>query len=929
MPTRPRKGAGTNQEYNSAIMGFNADKRLGPYQIQSPLGAGGMGEVYLAVDTRLDRTVAIKVLPSHLSSNPDLRTRFEREARAISGLQHPNICVLHDIGCQDGIDFLVMEYLEGETLSTRLARKPLSCDEAMKISIEIADALEKAHRSGIVHRDLKPGNVMLTKAGAKLMDFGLAKLSALAGGPSGSSASLSSMATMAANLANAQSPVTVAGTMIGTIQYMSPEQIQSKEADTRSDIFAFGAMLYEMVTGKRAFEGKSQLSVASAILEREPELISKLKSMIPPALEQVVQTCLAKEPDDRFQNAHDLKLQLQWIAGEGSHARAPAVATSPRKTANTIRLVAMASGWLLAIAAAVLAGHYSRRMTETQRPVRASIEESASVGLARVVDGPPVLSPDSQTIAFLAAQKVAGPDVGGTGLGNMIYLRRMTTGEVNALPGTDQALFPFWSPDGQYLGFFADGKLKKVSAAGGPPQVLCDAPAGRGGAWSGRGTIVFAPRIAGPLQAVSDGGGSPVAVTPEHKEDINFTNRNPYFLPDGKHFLFLQRGGKDAVGSIYAGSLEGGEPKQILADGSNVAFSSGYLFYLKDGTLTAQAFDPGALRIEGKPITIADAVEYYNPRDVGYFSVSGNVLVYRRATPQNRELAWLDLSGKELDHWAEPGPYTAATFSPGSQIAVLYRANPTGRGDSLWLADTQRKTVTRLTADSELEQTGVVAGDGNSVFIASTSGYTGTLVRRWLTASGKEEKLLDAPPGGFLMVRSVSRDGRYIFFSIQDPKTSFDIYYTDLQGPLKLVPLLNSPYGEYDARLSPDNKWLAYTSNETGKLQLYVTSFPEVGSKWQISSSGITANDVWDVMDWSADGKNLSYQQGDKIYSVDLHDNGGKLDFSAPKEIGTVPPNVVVITILPDGKRVLVARPLGDSANQPMQLVLNWQQLYH
>jgi eukaryotic-like serine/threonine-protein kinase len=647
--------------------------------------------------------------------------------------------------------------------------------------------------------------------------------------------------------------------------------------------------------------------------------------MTPAALEQVVRTCLAKEPDDRFQNAHDVKLQLQWVAAGGSQAGAPAIATSRPQPTRKLLLATLAAGWLLAIAGAVLAILYAGRLTVAQRPVRASIEDPAAFDFAPVVDGAPVLSPDGQLMAFLARKKHSVRAAGGTGIGNVIVLRRMSTGEVGPIPGTDSAIFPFWSPDGQFLGFFAEGKLRKVPVAGGPPQVLCDAPDGRGGAWSQRGTIVFAPRITGPLEAVSDGGGTPVQITAENKQDSSFTNRNPYFLPDGQHFLFLQRGGRDSVGSVYIGSLAGGPPKQLLPAGSNVAYSDGYLFYLKDGTLTAAAFDANALELRGKALTIADGVEYYNSRDIGYFSVSGNVLVYRKAALENRELAWLDVAGRELDHWAEAAPYSAGTFSPGSQMAILYRANASGRGDSLWLADIRRKTVTRLTADSDLEQAGVVTADGNSVVISTTSGYTASLVQRWLTASGKEEKLADIPPE-FLLVKSVSPDGRYIFLSNQDPKTSFDIYYMDLQAERKLVPLLTSPYGEFDARLSSNDKWLAYTSNETGRLELYVTSFPAAGSKWQVSNSGVSQNDVSSVMDWSPDGKHLYYQQGDKIYDVELHDNGGKPDFSAPREIASLPPSVLVISILPDGKQILVARPVGDNAAYPLELLLNWQQ---
>src|SRR5579863_6720300 len=379
--------------------------KLGPYEIQSAIGAGGMGEVYRARDSRLERTVAIKVLPTHLSSSPELRARFEREAKAISGLQHTNICVLYDVGTQGDVDYLVMEYLEGETLYARLARKPLTTDESLKIAVEIADALDKAHRSGIVHRDLKPGNVMLTKSGAKLMDFGLAKPNALAGGPKSGTPSVSSMATMAATMADLASPVTVAGTLIGTVQYMSPEQIQGKEADARSDIFAFGSMLYEMLCGTRPFQGKSQLSLASAILEKDPEPIATLQPMTPPALEQVVRTCLAKEPDDRFQSAHDLKLQLQWISAGGSQVGAPAVVTSHRKKRATALTAVMVAGWLAAAALGVLLLIYAARLTSARQPVHTSIEPPAGFDFFTVVDGAPAISPDGQQVAFLAAKK--------------------------------------------------------------------------------------------------------------------------------------------------------------------------------------------------------------------------------------------------------------------------------------------------------------------------------------------------------------------------------------------------------------------------------------------------------------------------------------------------------------------------------------------
>src|SRR5580658_806986 len=905
-------------------MALTSGTKLGPYEIQSPLGAGGMGEVYRARDPRLERTVAIKVLPTHLNANPELRARFEREAKAISGLQHPNICVLYDVGSEGDIDFLVMEYLEGETLYARLARKPLTTDETLKIATEVADALVKAHRSGIVHRDLKPGNVMLTKGGAKLMDFGLAKPLGLVTGPGSTSGSahISSMATLAATMADLASPVTVAGTLIGTVQYMSPEQIQGKEADARSDIFAFGAMLYEMLSGKRAFQGKSQLSLASAILEKDPDPIATIQPLTPPALEQVVRICLAKDPDDRFQSAHDLKLQLQWISAGGSQVGAPAVVSSRRKKTTTVLTAATIAGWLIAAALGGLLMIYAGKLTSARQPVHTSIEPPAGFDFFSVTDGAPALSPDGQQVAFLVGKKGATFSPGGGSL----YLLRLSTGESAPVAGGQAALFPFWSPDGKYLGFFSEGKLKKIPVTGGTVQVLCDAPDGRGGSWNEQGTIIFAPRIAGSLQSVSDGGGAPVEITKPDSSGQGYTDRDPYFLPDGKHFLFVRRA-KDS-GSVYAGSLDSsatkpGDIKQILPGGSNVAYSDGYLFYVKQGALTAQEFDPSSLTFKGKPVSIAANVEFAPARNEGSFSVSHNVLLYRPTSLVSRELAWYDLSGKEVDHWGEPASYLGGKFFPATQTALLTRVNPSGNGYSVWISDVARKTVNRLTQDSERSATGVISPDGKDVWISTTTGYITNLTRKSLSASGTEEKVLEDYNGNLILF-DITRDGRYLVFNHQDPKTDFDIYAMDLQNEKKLFPVLNGPSAERNGHVSPDGKWLSYISNETGTDELFVTSFPVPGSRWQVSSGGTTSPG-----DWSADGKNLRYRKGEKIFNVEVHSGTSKPDFSAPKELLSLPTNIIDIALLPDDKRILAVRPSGDSTPVPIDFVLNWERLAH
>ncbi|HYX70224.1 MAG TPA: protein kinase, partial [Terriglobales bacterium] len=513
-------------------MGLTPGTKLGPYQIGEPLGAGGMGEVYRALDTRLDRAVAVKILPTHLSADPDLRQRFDREARAISSLQHPNICTLFDVGHQDGTDFLVMELLEGETLAERLQKGPVAIPQALRIAIDVADALEKAHRQGIVHRDLKPGNIMVSKAGTKLMDFGLAKpaatlaASASAFGGSPLTPTTPTSPTIAA-LAAPSSPITGRGMVVGTFQYIAPEVLQGEEANPRSDIFSFGAVLYEMLTGQRAFEGKSQLSVASAILEKEPAPVSSIQPMTPPALEQVVKICLAKDPEERFQTAHDLKLQLKWIAeASTSQLAAPAQVRARRVVQKRTLMIAAALGWLVAAIAALAFLFSQSNLEQARRSVTASWMSPTGTVFASVAAGAPALSPDGAKLAFLTGSVAFGS---GGGSETKLWIRDIATGTVQAIEAGEQPTFPFWSPDGKFIGFFSGGKLKKIAVAGGPVQVICDAAEGRGASWSGKGVIIFTPNIREALYKVPEGGGTPEKIT---QPQNGWTHRNPYVLPD-------------------------------------------------------------------------------------------------------------------------------------------------------------------------------------------------------------------------------------------------------------------------------------------------------------------------------------------------------------------------------------------------------------
>jgi serine/threonine protein kinase len=522
--------------------------QLGPYEIGAPLGAGGMGEVYRARDTRLDRAVAIKILPQQVSNDPIRKQRFQREAKTISSLNHPNICILHDVGSQDGVDYLVMECVEGETLAKRLEKGPLPLEQVVRYGAQVADGLDKAHRAGIVHRDLKPGNIMLTTTGAKLLDFGLAK-------PAEQLVSGTALTVDTLTMATPATPVTQEGTIVGTFQYMSPEQVEGKEIDGRSDIFSLGAVLYEMVTGKKAFEGKSQLSVASAILEKEPAPISAVKPMAPPALDHAIRKCLAKVPDNRWQSAADVKHEIDWISQASAEGSA-SFASGSKKTFRNGAL-ALGLGAMVLVAVGTVATYLGSRRGTSGPVVYATLTLPHDVTLLTIGDyaGAPAISPDGSNLVFVGMAEGK----------QMLFLHPLDSATARPLSGTDAGKFPFWSSDGKSVGFFADQQLKRLDLAGGPPMSLAPAIDARGGTWSGN-VILFAPYIYGAIYRVSASGGKPAPVTVMDTSQHS-THRWPHFLPDGKHFLYLaahHMGGKEGNSGIYAGSIDGGNPKLIL-----------------------------------------------------------------------------------------------------------------------------------------------------------------------------------------------------------------------------------------------------------------------------------------------------------------------------------------------------------------------------
>jgi eukaryotic-like serine/threonine-protein kinase len=883
--------------------------KLGPYEIQSPLGAGGMGEVYRARDTRLDRTVAIKVLASHLSASPELKQRMEREARAISSLNHPHICQLYDIGSQDGTDYLVMEFLVGETLGERIRKGAVPLNEVYKIGIEVAQALDVAHRRGIVHRDLKPGNIMLTPAGAKLMDFGLAKPLGTQTMASGSAPSFTASPTMSGP--SPMSPLTTAGSIVGTIQYMSPEQIEGKEADARSDIFAFGAVLYEMTTGKRAFEGKSQISVASSILEKDPEPLSTVKPVTPPAFEHVVTSCLQKNPEDRFQTAHDVRLQLKWIAEDKSP---PPVPSSPQQPRG--KRLAWAAGLIAAAVLGTVAGLFLHRPVPSAPLVRTVINapEATSLRLTGDFAGPPILSPDGAYVAFTAAS-------GGLQSKTTLWVRPMDKLEAQVLAGTEGATFPFWSPDGRSLGFFADNKLKTVDLNGGAPLVLCDADFGRGGTWGPNGVILFTPDTQKAVVRVSASGGTPTDVT---KLDLaqHTSHRWPYFLPDGKHFLYLaivHDPTKTANNTLYYASLDGRENRPLFHSLSNATYANGFLLFARGGQLMAQPFDPASGSLSGEAQSVASGI--VNDAATWHMDAStsnNGLLVLGSGGATNWQLLWMDRDGKQVGVAADKlADLQSARLSPqGDRIAFTMDV---GQND-VWVLDLARGIRTRLTFGPVSNTFPVWSPDGKWIIYNSDRNGHSNFYRKSSDGSGAEELLLTSDQ--VVLPSDWSRDGKYLIYGTGPVGyTNWEIWALPLEGERK--PWMVVPHGQNASsiygRLSPDGRWLAYASSESGRLEVYVVPFRGGQGRWQVSASGGNAPL------WNSDGKELYYANLNfTVFAVPLKEVNGAPQFGAAQQLTTTASAPEFFyDVTPDGKKILLPV-VTQQVNQSMTVVTNW-----
>jgi serine/threonine protein kinase/Tol biopolymer transport system component len=849
-----------------------------------------MGQVFRSRDTRLGRDVAIKVLPDRLLGRQDLRDRFEMEARAVAALNHPNIRALYDIGCVDDVDFLVLEFLEGETLEARLEKGNLPLEQVIRYALQIADALRGAHSAGITHRDLKPSNIMLTKAGAKLMDFGLAKVEL----------------TQTDDGVNTLSTrLTTEGTVLGTIQYMSPEQLQGNPTDARTDIFAFGAVLYEMLSGKRAFAAASRVNLIVSILEQEPEPIATLRPETPRTLEMLIAGCLAKSRDDRWQAMQDVYRQLEWIDS--------AVSPEPDRGQSVRRRGVFAAVGILGVLLGVLLSALALPFRGTTA-ITKDVTYSSIFAPNQPLQWPaPAISPDGTQVAFVGAEQ-DGP--------KMLWIRSFQSPAARALPGTTNATGSFWSPDGKSLGFFADGRLKRVDLAGGTPIDLAEAPNQRGGTWSNQGFILFGPAPGIGLVRVSASGGPLTVVRKPNGEETLLSY--PSFLPDGRHYLYSVRNGSGTF-QVFAGDVESASTKFILEGASRAEFATGYLFFGRTRNLLAQPFNTDRLELSGEAVRITDNVGGTRGITTDYaFSVSsaGTLVSWSGGVLPLSQSTWITRIGQKLGTVWEPGHYFGFDMAPSEDRIAVERIDAQTDLTDIWTVDLKSGLAGRLT-----EATPKNSQFGTPIWSAAGREivYRNPQDLYLKPAQGGTQQALAFGPNNTWLT-DWSRDGRFIVYGDEDIDTGADLCVFPLFGDRHSYHYLQTRSAEYGARFSPGDQWLAYVSTDTGREEVYVDSFPKSGRRVRISTGGGSEPE------WRKDGKELYYLAPDGyLMVVEISKNGQDLKPSVPKILFPAP------RVIHDGRhqyvptgsgeRFLFNAILENSTPQTIEVVHNWPAL--
>lgn len=881
-------------------MTIMAGTRLGSYEVVAQIGAGGMGEVYRARDSKLGRDVALKVLPTAFAANAERMARFEREARLLAALNHPYIAAIYGLEESSGTPALVMELVEGPTLADRIAAGPIPLDETLPIAKQIAEALEYAHEKGVIHRDLKPANIKVKPDGTvKVLDFGLAK--ALTEDTSAVDMNNSPTLSMGA---------TVAGVILGTAAYMSPEQAKGKPADRRADIWAYGVVLCEMLTGKRLYTGETAAETLAAVLMKEPA-VDGLPANTPAAIRNLLRRCLERDPRRRLQHIGEARIAIDdALSGAG-----PAAPVTHQRARPPIIWIALAGALLVAFAA--LAFVHFREAPPQLRTFRFQVPGPANATVTFFQ-----LSPDGQYLTFVAQKE------GHT----QLWVQPLSSTEAQVLPGTDGATYPFWSPDSAQIAYFSAGKLKKIAATGGIPQILCDAPAGRGGSWSEDGALLFAPNVSGPLYRVSAAGGVATAVTDASGTEIS--DRYPSFLPGGHTFLYYRVRGSTEQNGIYASSLEGLKPVRILPDDTNPVYvpllspgNNGYLIFRRKETLMAQPFDPHDLKLSGEMFPIAEQVGTVVNTGNAAFSASANgELAYRFGNLfENRQFVWMDRTGKQIGAATKSASMAGGALSPDEKEIVL-ALGPDPVTLDLWLQDVSRGVLSRFTFGPDRSALPVWSPDSGRIAYTAVSGAVFSIYQKPVNGTGAAELLKS---GGINVFASDwSPDGRFIVYSEFAEKTNNDLWLLPLSGDHKPVPYLQTQFNEEDGHFSPDGRWVAYMSDESGHFEIYVQPFPATGPKWQISSAGGR------FPRWSHDGRELFYVAADqKLMAVTVKPGGG----SAPSfEAGAPQPLFDILSIptafrfsyqpAADGRRFLVDVPSGGGAGitTPITMILNW-----